>query len=511
VEFLRHLIAALACAIVLVAAGPAAAATFGVNDDGGKFAADGDPGPFYARLAALGLKQNVFTAHFDPLAPATIANGEQIAAAIAAAQANGVRPVLAVGVTRARLVASNPLFIVQYTEYLRQLVRTYPTVDTIVVGNEPNLTMFWAPQFDSGCREVSGKTFERVLAAAYDTIKAERPDVQVIGLGLSPRGNDRCHAKSNISISPVHFLAGVGAAYRASGRRAPIMDGLSFHPYPQQNTDPVDRGYQYPNAGIPNLDRLKQAFWDAFNGTAQPIFMEGLVPLADGAPRPPRLYLDEVGWQAREPKAFAKAYRGRENVRLVTETSQALTYARLVHRANCDPSVESLDFFHLEDESDRDRWQSGLYRADGTPRPAAIAVRNAVAADDGKCTGKQLFWSHTDGVVGAAANFRPLAVGTLRPGSLAFTATAREEATYTVGIFPTPGWGSKRPEMVRGLALDGVSKAAGGGSIRPYRRVSIRVPQTLAPGTYVFGIRFRARFNPARTRLLVSRAFAVDG
>ena len=37
------------------------------------------------------------------------------------------------------------------------------------------------------------------------------------------------------------------------------MDAFSFHPYPNEATDPLERGYAWPNAGFANLDRLKQA------------------------------------------------------------------------------------------------------------------------------------------------------------------------------------------------------------------------------------------------------------
>ena len=81
----------------------------------------------------------------------------------------------------------------------------------------------------------------------------------MVGIGLSPRGNDRPFARSNVSTSPVRFLAALGAWYRASGRTRPLMDGLSFHPYPNRATDPFSRGYAWPNAGVVNLDRVKQA------------------------------------------------------------------------------------------------------------------------------------------------------------------------------------------------------------------------------------------------------------
>ena len=57
-------------------------------------------------------------------------------------------------------------------------------------------------------------------------------------------------------------------------RDKPIMDVLGFHPYPAKDRDPLAKGYQWPNAGIANLNRIKQAIWDAFDGTAQPTFAE---------------------------------------------------------------------------------------------------------------------------------------------------------------------------------------------------------------------------------------------
>ena len=72
------------------------------------------------------------------------------------------------------------------------------------------------------------------------------------------------------------------------------MDELSYHPYPNASTDKLETGYSWPNAGMPNLDRIKQAVWDAFNGTAQPTFAE---PAAAGAVPSLKLRIAEVGWQ----------------------------------------------------------------------------------------------------------------------------------------------------------------------------------------------------------------------
>ena len=44
----------------------------------------------------------------------------------------------------------------------------------------------------------------------------------------------------------------------------------------------------------------------------------------------------------------------------------------------CYPNVVGLLFFHAFDETALDRFQSGLYYADGTPKSSLAAVRDAV-------------------------------------------------------------------------------------------------------------------------------------
>ena len=96
----------------------------------------------------------------------------------------------------------------------------------------------------------------------------------MLGVGSSPRG-ERAPGPAGKS-SPVHFLAALGAWYRASLRPTPIMDGFSFHPYPNPSdfTVPFTFTYGWPNASVLELARIKQALWDAFDGTAQPTTVE---------------------------------------------------------------------------------------------------------------------------------------------------------------------------------------------------------------------------------------------
>ena len=247
------------------------------------------------------------------------------------------------------------------------------------------------PQFSPAQKIVSAATAGRYLAAAYDALKAVDPGIAVIGLGLSPRGNDNPTAPANVSTSPVRFLEALGSWYRASGRRAPLMDGLSFHPYPNRATDPLERGYDWPNAGFANLARIKQALWDAFHGTRQRTTRNGL-----------KLYLDEVGWQVDTSRR--DGYTGVENVPVTTEAKQAVIYGELVSEALCDDDIAEVNIFGFYDNSVRNTgFQAGLNRVDGSPRRSAAAVAQAIFDSSLGMRGLQTPWRPATAVVGARA------------------------------------------------------------------------------------------------------------
>jgi hypothetical protein len=354
------------CVVILatgtLGAGSAGAAEIGANDDHPKFVADaGDA--FYASMAETGLRQIVLTMRWRPTAPLEIAGKDDLDRAVSAAAAHGLRVVFAAYPYPATETATPAGF----AAWLTLLATTYPTVTHYVVLNEPNQPAFFRPQFDASGRNVSAARAGALLAAGYDALKAVDPTITVLGVGLSPRGNDRPNAKNNISTSPMRFLAALGAWYRASGRTLPLMDEFSFHPYPNSATDPLDRGYPWPAAGFVNLDRLQQGLWDAFNGTPQPTTVDGL-----------KISLDEVGWQV-DTSPLA-GYLGTENVAVTTEAKQAAIYGELVRRALCDPVIGQVNLFGFYDDSSRTGFQAGLNHVDGTPRPSRTAVADALTA-----------------------------------------------------------------------------------------------------------------------------------
>ena len=118
------------------------------------------------------------------------------------------------------------------------------------------------------------------------------------------------------------------------------------------------------------MARIKQAVWDAFNGTAQPIFAEPGAPL-----RTMKVRLNEVGWQVAIPPGSQAAYYGNENVPLTDDGNQAAIYGNLIPYLACDASVRSLLFFNMVDAPNLDGWQSGLLRATGRCGPRTTSSR----------------------------------------------------------------------------------------------------------------------------------------
>ena len=449
----------------------ASAADIGANDDSAKYAADGGAG-MYEEMTALGLRQVVIGVRFRPSDAMVVQDKPQLDLAISNATAAGLRVVLAVYPYPPREVEAGLGSPSLFAAYVGALASIYPEVRQFVVGNEPNQPAFWRPQFDATGANASAKAFGPYLAAAYDALKGVDPTLTVVGVGLSPRGNDRPTARNNISTSPVRFLRSLGEWYRRSGRTRPLMDGFSFHPYPRQATDPLERGYSWPNVGFVNLDRLKQALWDAFHGTAQPTTVEGLT-----------LHLDEVGWQVET--ARRAGYVGVENVPVTDEITQAAIYGDLLRRAACDPDIAEVSFFGFRDDTLRTGFQAGLQRADGSQRPSAGVVRDAIAGAAGGCDGSEVQWTPGEGVLDPRVAIAPAALSTV-----AARITTGEDARAVV--------------CVRALAiLPGRCRSAAVVGLRP-RSVQVPAPAG-ARGAVRVAVTLAAEANRSRKTLVVGK------
>ena len=86
----------------------------------------------------------------------------------------------------------------QFCTYARNAVARFPTINDVVIWNEPNVSSFWRPQFNPDNSSASPAAYEALLARCWDVLHAFRPDINVVGPATSPRGNDNPNAASNI-------------------------------------------------------------------------------------------------------------------------------------------------------------------------------------------------------------------------------------------------------------------------------------------------------------------------
>jgi len=505
---------ACACGALGLAAPAVADVTVGVADDRGKMAADGGA-RFLADMRDVGLTENRITLAWDPEHPTTIRDQASLDRYVANATAAGIRLSIVIAPSRARALFGSGAVTNQFVAFVAQVARTYPQIRDIGVGNEPNQPRFWQPQFSTRGAGLACTAYARVLAQAYDALKAVSTSITVLGVSLSPRGNDNALAATNASTSPVRCIRDMGVAYRALRRKRPIMDELAFHPHPNSNTDTFLVGYRWPNAGTPNLGRIKQAIWDAFRGTAQPVFQEAGRPVSRAARPPLRFRLNEIGWQTVIPDSSRGAYYGRESVpRLAEERHQSDVYSALIPYYACDESVRSMLYYGLVDEPDLDRWQAGLMRADGTRRPSYNSVKSMLARGLARCTRRAVRWRHSTVVVGATAKFgeRRRSAGDT---NWTFVAGSEEASLVTGAMYRLKSRRLSVAARKKLLAAVGIRRSpkpvlTAKTKVRAHQGAFVRFKRKrLKAGYYVFALRLRAEMNPTRTTALVSRPFAV--
>jgi hypothetical protein len=492
---LKKLVMLLLFGVTLVVTGAASATPrIGFAEDATKYADDGG-NKLFTEMNKLGTTTNRVAVFWNSGAPTTIQDQNFLDRMIPVAKAHNIQVVFAVYPEKATMAPTSPAAADQFCSYAVQVMQRYPYVKKIIIGNEPNQPRFWQPIWNADGTPASPAAMEVVLADCYDKLKALDPTIDVIGVGISPRGNDNPRASSNSSISPVRWIAALGKAYRASGRTAPLFDEWSWHCYPNVNTDAVETGYAWPNAGCVNAARVKLALWDAFNGTGQPVtagYPSGpLVRATTSIFDSLKTFVDETGWQV---ATSLPGYFNNENVPTIDEAQQAIDYEKLVHIADCEPTLTDFHIFHEIDESDRTGFQSGVLRIDFSERPSATdpvnSVQHAIAADKGGCPGGVWqtlgsFLYSTTAVVPRYKTFpyqnpEPFAAKTISGGGVYLALQAGEGFTYSV----TFKSGKKKTSApVTGSA--------------PRTVGSVRVPNGFAKGTAT--VVLKAETNPART------------
>jgi hypothetical protein len=288
-------------------------------------------------------------------------------ATAAAANLAGIKIVLSVYHAGANTTPVRPADRADFASYTASIARQVPTIRSFIIGNEPNLNRFWMPQFNRDGTSASPGAYLGLLAMTYDALKAVSGDIEVIGGSVSPRGSDNPGGKRH-THSPVRFVRELGRVYRESGRPRPVMDAFSFHPYGDNSSQAPEMPHpRSTTIGLADYPKLVLLLHEAFDGTPQP----GLTL--------PIVY-DEYGVDTAIPFGKSRIYRGREprTTRPVAELRQGDYYRRALEIAACQPTVKALLYFHVSDEHELDRWQSGVFYADDTPKASLPIVQDAI-------------------------------------------------------------------------------------------------------------------------------------
>jgi chitodextrinase len=364
-----------------------AAAAQPAPGDGGFFAGFSDDRPKWIGseavepARALGASAFRVTLQWTP-GQTSVTEADMVELKRAVGASTGMKLVLSVYGDRGSTAPQTDVARGEYCGYVRDALARLPSVRDVVIWNEPNKSFFWRPQPAGDGATAAPVAYEALLAQCYDVLHSAFADLNVIGLALSPTGNDDAG-----SHSPGAFIRAVGAAYRASGRARPLFDTVGHHAYGVSAAERPWRKHIVSKViSQGDWNKLMYNLWLAFDGTAQAI------PGAGGV----RIWYMEGGSQTAIDPGKEAEYWGTENVAVVpdhsggepdwpppAETSDApdqSTQSRdSIRLAACQPHVGAYFNFLLFDEARLAGWQSGPFWADRTPKDSLPTFRQAIS------------------------------------------------------------------------------------------------------------------------------------
>jgi hypothetical protein len=372
----RRLLLLFAALLVAAALAPAAAANsnllVGVDEDGFKT----EPAAAARDARRLGLRAFRITLLWT--------SGRRVPSARETAllrrtvrTARGLRPVLAVYAQRAVDAPTTEARREQYCAFVRSALARVRGLEDVVIWNEPNKSYFWRPQFHDDGTSAAPAAYEALLARCWDALHSFRPNVRLVAPATSPRGNDEPDAVSNISHSPGAFIRKLGRAYRASGRRQPILDVVGHHAHGLTAAEAPATAHPGTAIAEGDLGKLIGELKDAFGGTGQPY------PGHCAAERCVPIWFLEAGYQTIPDAAKRQLYTDSENEpRPVPDEGSGIDQAEQIlaglRLAYCQPYVEAYFNFLLWDERSLAGWQSAPFWIDRTPKGSYAAFREAI-------------------------------------------------------------------------------------------------------------------------------------
>jgi Glycosyl hydrolase catalytic core len=219
----------------------------------------------------------------------------------------------------------------------------FPHVRFWSIWNEPNLTQFLAPQFNSKGKSIAPANYAKLAAAGYAGIKAGNRSAKVAIGETSPRGSDR-----PTGIRPIHS-PGKFAELVAKANPRLRFDAWSHHPYPSTPNMPPSQLVKWPNVSLKSLPRLQSSLKTWFKR------------------RNVEIWVTEYGHQTKPPERF-----GVPPARQAAYVRQSLAIARSF------PFVTMFIWFVYQDDQGQP-WESGLYTQSGVRKSASPSRFAAMA------------------------------------------------------------------------------------------------------------------------------------
>jgi hypothetical protein len=249
---------------------------------------------------------------------------------------------------------------------------TLPAVAAFQLWNEPNLAKYLSPQWSRG-RAAAPAHYRRMLSAFYRGVRSAGTRALVVTAGTAPFGDPH---PGGDRIMPVRFvrellcLRGGTKRLRARKCKAPArFDVLAHHPYSVGS--PRRRALNADDVSIPDLGKLARLLRAAERtGGALPRIRH-------------RLWVTEVSYDSRPPDPDG-----------VPEPKHARYLAEALYEL-WRQGVDTILWFQVRDQRPDPSYaatsQSGVYFADGTPKPARRAFHFPFVARPAG-GGKGLVW-----------------------------------------------------------------------------------------------------------------------
>ena len=232
----------------------------------------------------------------------------------------------------------------------RRVVTALPGVTTFIVGNEPNSSVYWQPQFDACGRRRRG---EVVRAAARGDLRRDQG-------GAADRDGDRRRAR--LARQRRHVALADDVHPRSRARLPRERPQGADHGRLRRARVRRHLGAAAEHAAHRLDDRRRRLRRSSSRSSARrstgrrSAARRCRSSTANTASRPP------------SPPTRRTLYTGTENQKTVDEATQGRYYAEAFRLALCQPNVIGIMVFHVVDESALGAWQSGPFYADGTPK-----------------------------------------------------------------------------------------------------------------------------------------------